>query len=263
MSLGLAAILGLVEGLTEFIPVSSTGHLILAGHLLNFTGEKASVFEVFIQLGAILSVIAAYPQRFAGFLNFNANEGFTGRRGLALLAVTTLPALFFGFLFHKIIKHYLFNPASVAFALIAGGIAIIVIERMNLQPKKSGLDSLSFKEGIGIGLFQCLAMWPGVSRSAATIFGGMALGLDRKTAAEYSFFAAVPVLCAAGLLDLIKSRDLLAASDLPFFGVGLIVSFITAWVVIKLFIGIVSRCGLTAFGIYRIFSGILVFLLIK
>ena len=262
MSLATAALLGGVEGLTEFLPVSSTGHLILAGHFLNFTGEKAATFEIFIQLGAILSVLVAYPQRFLGLLDFKESYGFRGIRGIGRLMLTTLPALVLGFLFHKKIKEFLFNPLSVAAALILGGIWILIIENRKENSKVQDVDSMTWTQCLGIGFFQCLAMWPGMSRSASTILGGMMLGLDRKTAVEYSFFAAVPVLCAATLLDLVKSLPVLNTADLPFFGVGLIISFITALIVIKIFIGFVSRFKLTGFGWYRIAAGLAVFLLL-
>ncbi len=252
INLSLAFILGWVEGVTEFLPVSSTGHLILAGHLLHFTGPKASVFEVFIQIGAIFAVIAAYPQRFLGFFDFKGRQGFSGMNAFILLGCTTLPALAVGFLVHDFVKERLFNPWTVAAALIAGGIWIIVMENRSPAVKKESLDELNWKDALVIGLFQCLAIWPGMSRSAATILGALMIGIGRRAAAEYSFFAAVPVLCAAALLDLVKSLHSLAPADFPFFGLGLAVSFITAWIVIKLFIGMVSRFKMTAFGWYRI-----------
>ena len=252
MNLGLAFILGLVEGVTEFLPISSTGHLILAGHLLHFTGPKASVFEVFIQIGAIFAVVAAYPQRFLGFFDFKSRQGFSGVNAFLLLACTTLPALGVGFLVHDFVKERFFNPWTVATALIVGGIWIIAMESRALTVKKDSLDELGWKDAWVIGLFQCLAIWPGMSRSAATILGAMTIGIGRRAAAEYSFFAAVPILCAAALLDLVKGLPSLVPADFPFFGTGLAVSFITAWMVIKLFIGMVSRFKMTAFGWYRI-----------
>ena len=262
MSLSLAFILGWVEGVTEFLPVSSTGHLILAGHWLHFTGPKASVFEVFIQIGAIFAVVAAYPQRFLGFFDFKG-KGFSGVNALFLLTCTTLPALGVGFLVHDFVKERLFNPWTVAAALIAGGLWIIVLESRSPAVKKESLDELNWKDAVTIGLFQCLAIWPGMSRSAATILGAMMIGVGRRTAAEYSFFAAVPVLCAAALLDLAKSLPSLAPADFPFFGAGLVVSFLTAWVVIKLFIGMVSRFKMTAFGWYRIVLAAAIFLWLR
>lgn len=248
----LAAILGFVEGLTEFIPVSSTGHLILAGHWLGFHGEKAATFEIFIQLGAILAVVCLYRQSFCDLLNPHKKEGFAGVRGSSLLITTTLPALGIGFLVHSAIKEYLFNPVSVAIGLALGGVWLIVTEKRLVKPKKTGLNSLNLKDALLIGFFQCLALWPGISRSAATILGAMTIGYDRKTATEYSFFAAVPVLFAATVLDLIKSRDLLTVSDLPFFMAGFFVSFVTAFLAVKYFIRFVSKHSLQGFGWYRL-----------
>ena len=249
-----AVILGIIEGLTEFLPVSSTGHLILAGHFLNFTGEAASTFEIFIQLGAILAVVLLYYQRFAGLIIPDRQKpmGFSGVRGLGLLLMTTLPALILGALFHHSIKAYLFNPKSVAIGLAAGSVWILLTERFCKKFRKSGVDSLNFKEALIIGFFQCLAMWPGVSRAGATILGAMMIGIDRKTATEYSFFAAAPVIFAASLLDLVKSLHVLHASDIPFFAVGFIVSFVSALVIVKFFIRYVSKHTLNAFAWYRL-----------
>jgi undecaprenyl-diphosphatase len=253
--------LGLVEGLTEFIPVSSTGHLIIAGHFLNFEGDLASTFEIFIQLGAILAVVAVYWKRFAGFLNFNSTAGFGGLNGIKLLFLTTLPALILGALLHGFIKLHLFNIFTVAIGLGVGGVVIILAEKFLSPQKKSGLDSLTARDALLIGLFQCLALWPGVSRSAATILGAMAISVERKTAAEYSFFAAVPVLCAAAVLDLAKSYRHLNASDFPFFALGFFAAFVSALFSIRWFIGLVSRKNLSPFGWYRIAAALtLVFL---
>ena len=250
----IAAILGIIEGLTEFLPVSSTGHLILAGHLFHFTGEVASTFEIFIQLGAILAVVLLYFPRFAGLVIPNKEKpmGFSGVRGLMLLFLTTLPALVFGALFHHRIKEYLFNPLSVAVGLTAGSLWILLTEKYCKSPRKNSVDSLTFKEALLIGLFQCLAMWPGVSRAGATILGAMMLGIDRKTATEYSFFAAAPVIFAASALDLVKSLHVLHAAQIPLFAVGFVVSFISALGIVRFFIRYVSKHSLTAFAWYRL-----------
>lgn len=258
-----AFILGLVEGLTEFLPVSSTGHLILAGHWLGFSGSKASTFEIFIQMGAILAVVCSYFPRFISFLDLSKNEGFAGRRGIFLLIVCTLPALVLGFLLHSFIKEHLFSPQTVAVGFIAGAVWILIAEKFYKTPSKVSLDVVSALEAFKIGCFQCLAMWPGFSRSGATILGGMTLGLDRKTAAEFSFFAAVPLLSAAAILDLVKSIKYLSVSDLPFFGAGFLVSFITAWLVIKIFVGFVSRHSLSIFAWYRFAVGIAILFILK
>lgn len=244
--------LGIVEGLTEFIPVSSTGHLIIVGHLLGFEGEKAATFDVFIQLGAILSVLFLYREKFLSILTFKRSEGFGGLNGLMLLSLTTIPALIIGALAHGFIKRYLFGAATVAIGLGIGGIAILFTELLLPKEKKSGLDSLNWRDAIVIGLFQCLAMWPGISRSAATILGAMYIGINRRTAAEYSFLAAVPVMFAATTYDLYKSLPFLHASDISLFAVGFIVSFISALIAVKSFIRLVGNHTLISFGWYRI-----------
>ncbi len=261
MTLAHAVLLGIIEGITEFIPVSSTGHLILASHFLGDTGDTAKVFEIFIQLGAILAVIAAYPARFTGFLHFKKDSGFSGIRALTLLLMTTLPALVLGLLAHDFIKKYLFNPQTVALALALGGVWILLVEKKRFTPKQTSLDDMTWKEALLIGFYQCLALWPGMSRSASTILGGMMSGIDRKTATEYSFFAAVPVMFAATLFDLFKSRHLLNFSDFYFFAAGFIVSFLTAWIVIRAFMGFLSKHTLAGFGWYRILLALAVLFL--
>ncbi len=253
-----AILLGLVEGLTEFIPVSSTGHLIITGDLLQFKGDVASTFEVFIQLGAILAVVFIYKERFIGLLDFEKKTGLSGVNGLKLLAITTAPALVFGFLVHGYIKTHLFNPFTVALGLGIGGVIMIVAEHRLPVPKINKVDELKPRDALLVGLFQCLAMWPGVSRSGSTIVGGMLVGIERKTAAEYSFLAAVPVMCAATIYDLYKSRAFLSASDIPVFMTGFVVSFISAWFAIKFFIRLLGKCTLKPFGWYRIAIAILI-----
>jgi undecaprenyl-diphosphatase len=247
-----AAILGIVEGLTEFIPVSSTGHLIVAGHLLGFEGPKAATFEVFIQLGAILAVVFLFKSQFLRLCMFRASGGFAGYRGIILLGLTTIPALLLGAAAHRLIKTYLFTPASVALGLGIGGVGILVIERWLPRVKKSGLDGLNYKDAAVVGFSQCLALWPGMSRSACTIVGGMAVGIERETAAQYSFLAAVPIMCAATVFDLYKSLPILQGSDLPTFGIGFVVSFMAAWLAIKFFLRYLGSHTLKPFGWYRI-----------
>jgi undecaprenyl-diphosphatase len=253
----IAVILGIVEGLTEFLPVSSTGHLIIAGDLLNFTGEKAASFEVFIQLGAILAVVVLYWQRFVGLIpkngfNLNGSDGFNGYQGLLLLALTTFPALLAGYLTRHAIRAYLFSPMTVALALGVGGIAILLAEKYKPQTQTSNLDQLGYSQALLIGCFQCFALWPGMSRSASTIVGGLFAGLDRKSATEYSFLAAVPVMIAATSYDLLKSWKILAVSDIPVFAIGFVVSFIVAAIAIKSFIALVQRWSLAPYAYYRI-----------
>lgn len=264
--LQIAAIMGLVEGLTEFLPVSSTGHLIVAGNLLGFSGDKASCFSVFIQLGAILAVVMLYWRRFIALIPLKTaaagqGDAFAGRRGLALLAVTTLPALVAGFFAHRAIKTYLFGPATVAWALGVGGSAIILAERFKPESRISSVGDMGFREALVVGLFQCLSLWPGVSRSAATIVGGLLSGLDRRTAAEYSFLAAVPVMIAATTYDLYKSLPFLQGSDFALFSVGFVVSFASAAAAIKMFISLVQRWSLTPYACYRIAIAPLIYFL--
>jgi undecaprenyl-diphosphatase len=247
-----AIILGIIEGLTEFIPVSSTGHLIVVGHLLGFEGPKAATFEIFIQLGAILAVVFLYKERFFRLCTFQMSAGLAGRRGLILLGLTTLPALVFGAATHRFIKGYLFTPATVALGLGAGGVGILLMERFLPRVKKSGLDAMNYRDAIAVGFFQCLALWPGMSRSACTIVGGMAMGIERETAAQYSFLAAVPVMFAATVLDLYKSLPILQRSDVPMFAIGFVVSFIAAWLAIKFFLRFLASHTLNPFGWYRI-----------
>ncbi|MBT8762343.1 undecaprenyl-diphosphate phosphatase [Desulfohalobiaceae bacterium Ax17] len=247
-----AIILGVVEGLTEFLPVSSTGHLIITGHLLSFTGEKAETFEVVIQLGAILAVVVLYWPIFWGLVKPDKQKKFTGIYGLWLLFLTSLPASILGLLVHKQIKTYLFNPITVAWALGIGAVAIILVEKFNRRKKYFHLDELTPMTALGIGLFQCLALWPGFSRSASTIMGGMILGAKRKLAAEYSFIAAVPIMFAATGFDLLKSWDNLNSSDIQILAVGFVVSFLSAWAAVKFFIHLLGKVTLKPFAYYRL-----------
>lgn len=247
-----ALILSIVEGLTEFLPVSSSGHLILAGDLLHFTGPKAATFEVVIQLGAIMAVVVLYRKRFLGLLQPAAEKGFSGMRGIFLLALTTIPACVFGLLLHSIIKKYLFGSATVLYALIVGAICMLLVERWRPQPHVANLDEITPKIALGIGFFQCLALWPGFSRSAATIMGGMLLGAKRSLAAEYSFIAAVPIMLAATGYDLLKNWSIFSMADLPFFAVGMVGAFVSALLAIKFFVGLLGKTTLAPFAIYRL-----------
>lgn len=263
-----AAILGVVEGLTEFLPVSSTGHLIVAGNLLNFTGEKAASFEVFIQLGAILAVVALFWRRFIGLIPWagterNNDTGFQGMRGLALLALTTLPGLVAGFLGHRMIKEYLFSPMTVAWALAIGAVGILLAERLKPPSLVKEIDALTYRQALAVGCFQCLALWPGMSRAAATIIGGMFSGLDRRSAAEYSFLAAVPIMVAATSYDLYKEWNFLQLSDFTFFAVGFVISFLAALAAVKTFISLVQTWSLAPFAWYRIAIAPIIFLIMK
>lgn len=247
-----AVILSIVEGLTEFLPVSSSGHLILVGDLLNFMGEKAATFEVVIQLGAIMAVVVLYWKRFWGLVQPQPYVRFAGMRGIMLLILTSLPASVLGLLLHSTIKTYLFRPETVLIALVVGAVMMIVVERRKFKPKYITLDDMTPKLALGIGCFQCLALWPGFSRSAATIMGGMLLGGKRSLAAEYSFIAAVPIMVAATGYDMLKSWHLFSAADIPFFAIGMIGSFFSALLAVKVFIALMGRVTLVPFAIYRL-----------
>lgn len=259
-----AMLLGLVEGITEFIPVSSTGHLILAGNLMGWTDEKAKTFEIFIQLGAILAIVWLYWHRFTGLLQLRKHEGLQGRRGLMLLGLTTLPAVIAGLLVHDYIRHNLFQPLTVAISLFVGGIIIIVFESFKHTPRTLNLDDISPKQALGIGCAQMVAMWPGVSRSGATVIGGVIGGLDRKTAVEYSFLAAVPVMIAATGYDMLKSisQGTVQASDIPLFATGFVTAFISAAIAAKFFVKFVQKYDFKPFGYYRIVLAIVVLLVL-
>ena len=247
-----AVIMGIVEGLTEFLPVSSTGHLIVAGHLLDFTGPKAETFEIVIQLGAILAVVVLYWERFIGLLIPDKTRRFTGIYGLWLLFLTSLPASVLGLLAHGYIKEYLFSPMTVAVALAVGAVMIFVVEARDKREEVASLDELTPGLALGIGCFQCLALWPGFSRSASTIMGGMLLGAKRTVAAEYSFIAAVPIMCAATGYDFLKNYQLFEQDDLVFLLIGFVVSFVAAWLAVKGFIYLLGRLTLRPFAVYRL-----------
>jgi len=243
-----ALILGVVEGLTEFLPISSTGHLVLAGALLGATGERWDVFKIVIQTGAMLAVVWEYRARF-----FRVN--------LALyrnLVIAFIPAAVIGLLFAKLIKQYLFHAVPVALAFIVGGVIILLVERRSLQPRVESARAMTWQDALKVGIAQCFALIPGTSRSGATIIGGMLFGLSRKAATEFSFFLAVPTLVAAGLYDLWKHRELLSAADVPVFGVGSIVSFVFAFVVIRWLIRYVATHDFKPFAWYRIAFGALI-----
>ncbi len=254
-----AVILSIVEGLTEFLPVSSTGHLILVGDLLGYVGEKAATFEVVIQLGAILAVVVLYWGRFWGLLRPQPYVRFSGLRGILLLLLTSLPACVLGLIAHPWIKQYLFTPATVAAALAVGALCMIVVERRKFRPTSITLDDLTPKMALGIGCFQCLALWPGFSRSASTIMGGMLLGARRGMAAEYSFIAAVPIMVAATGYDLLKSWHLFSMADLPFFAIGMLGSFLAALAAVKIFVALLGRITLVPFAVYRLLLAPLVY----
>lgn len=261
-SLTAAAVLGLVEGLTEFLPVSSSGHLVIASDLLGFSGPKAATFGVVIQVGAILAVITLYWKRFYALLRPSPHSAFSGPRGMVLLLLTTLPGALLGLSLHAFIKS-LFTPESVAAALVCGAALMLLTERVMAGKQDSlptgNLDQLTMKQAFGIGCFQCLALWPGFSRSASTIMGGMLLGVRRETAAEYSFVAAVPIISGAAGYDLIKSLSLFSAADIPFFLTGSTVAFLSAIVAMRTFIALLKRNTLKPFAFYRLFLAVPVY----
>lgn len=247
-----AVILGLVQGLTEFLPVSSTGHLIISSALLGLEGARVKTFEVVIQLGSILAVVILYWPRFWGLLFPKTGQRFSGPRGLFLLFLTCLPASVLGLVAHSFIKAHLFTPVSVALALAVGACVMLLVESRTLRIRYTSLDEMTPAVALGVGFFQCLSLWPGFSRSASTIMGGMLLGAQRGLAAEYSFIAAVPIMFAATSYDLYKSASLLSSADIPFFAVGSIVSFFAALAAIKVFVGLVRRITLKPFAWYRL-----------
>ena len=243
-----ALILGLVEGITEFLPISSTGHLILAGALLDFSDERAGVFFVAIQTGAMLAVVWEYRARL-----FTVDTALWKN-----LAVAFVPAAVLGLLFGSMIKQVLFKPVPVALAFIVGGVVILFVERRSFKPRIEDTRTMSWLDALKVGFAQCFALIPGTSRSGATIIGGMLFGLSRPAATEFSFFLAVPTLCAAGAYDLWKNRALFSADDLGMFAVGLAASFASAFVVIRWLIRYVATHDFRPFAWYRIAFGIFV-----
>ena len=254
-----ALILGVLEGMTEFLPVSSTGHLILAGQLLGFNNDKAKVFMIAIQLAAILAVVWEYRARL-GHVAVTLHTEATSRRLAINLMAGFLPAAILGFLFYKQIKTYLFNPIVVASALVIGGILILWAERRRHVVSTQTLDDIHWQRALAIGFAQALAMIPGTSRSGATIIGGLFLGLSRKAAAEFSFFLAIPTMLAATAYDFLKNWRLFDASDLPLFLVGGMAAFVSALIAVRTLIKFVSKHDYTVFAWYRIVFGGIVLL---
>lgn len=264
-SLLVAAILGVVEGLTEFLPVSSTGHLIIVGNLLGFTGDTSKSFEVVIQLGSILAVVVMFWRRLFGMIGLHfgkppAHEG-TGTRRLNLghIILGMIPATILGLLLHSKIKS-LFEPKYVMYSLVVGGVLLIAAELLKpKKPRAEGLDDITYVQAFMIGVFQCLALWPGFSRSGATISGGMLMGISRFAASEFSFLLAVPMMMGATVLDLYKSYSFLTLADLPMFATGFITAFIVALIAIKTFLAVIKRISFIPFAIYRFFVALAVY----
>jgi undecaprenyl-diphosphatase len=256
-----ALILGIVEGLTEFLPVSSTGHLILAGSLLGYTGERAKVFEIVIQAGAILAVCWEYRARLVGAVAGLRSDP-VAQRFVVNLAVAFLPAAILGLLFAKAIKRYLFAPVPVALAFIIGALVILWVERRQRASPATvridNVDAMRWPDALKIGFAQAFALIPGTSRSGATIIGGMLFGLSRPAATEFSFFLAIPTLFAACIYDFLKNRALLSAGDLQAFALGFVAAFVSAFLCVRWLIRYVSRHDFVPFAWYRIAFGLLV-----
>ncbi|MES2990488.1 MAG: undecaprenyl-diphosphate phosphatase [Pseudomonadota bacterium] len=253
-----AAIMGVVEGLTEFLPVSSTGHLILAGSLLGFHDDKMKVFDIAIQTGAIVAVIIVYWQRLRETMAGLGND-VKAQRFAVNVAIGFLPAVLLGLLFGAAIKAHLFTPIVVASTFIVGGFIILWAERRAaVATRVETVDDMTRLDALKVGLVQCLAMIPGTSRSGATIIGGMLLGLSRKCATDFSFFLAIPTLVGAGLYSLYKERALLSVADIPLFGVGLLFSFLSAWVCVRWLLRYISTHTFVVFAWYRIAFGLVV-----
>lgn len=260
MSLLQALWLGLVEGFTEFLPISSTGHLILASRALGLTGAFSDAFDVAIQSGAILAVLILRRERFARLRPGAQGGGLDGKRGLYHLALISFPALALGFLFRKAIKAQLFAPGPVALAMLVGGVAILLLDKD--REDGLGMDALNAKHALIIGLVQALALWPGMSRSACTILGALYLGYSRRAAIEISFLAAVPVLLAATGYEALKNRAEFAAQA-PVLAVGLLAAFVSALLAIRGFLALLNRGGLKPFGWYRVAASPLFWLWFK
>ena len=260
-----AAVMGVVEGLTEFLPISSTGHLILAGSLLGFDDDKAKVFDIAIQTGAIFAVILVYWQKIKSTVLALPTQRSARLFALNVL-VGFLPAVVLGLLFGKFIKAHLFTPVVVASTFILGGLIILWVEAWGRggtsnaaqKPQVQSAEDMTVLDALKVGVVQCLAMIPGTSRSGATIIGGMLLGLSRKAATDFSFYLAIPTLIGAGAYSLYKERALLSMDDLPLFGVGLVVSFISAWLCVRWLLRYIASHSFVVFAWYRIAFGLLV-----
>lgn len=262
--------IALIEGLTEFIPVSSTGHMILLGNYIQFTGEKAATFEIFIQAGAILAALVIYRDRFAPFLPRRLKErswipdalwGHHSPNGIQII-LAILPMVLVGAFAYETIKGVLFSPLTVAIGLIVGGVLMIIVELIPQTRNIQEIQDIGYKKAFLIGLGQCLSTWPGMSRSGSTMITGLLLGIRHKTIADFSFIIAVPLMIAAVGYDLLKTWDVLSIEDIPQFSIGFIVAFVVAWLSIRWFLSILSKIKLIPFGIYRIIIGIITLMLI-
>ena len=250
----IAVIVGIVEGLTEFLPVSSTGHMIIVGHLLGFDERVAHVFDVFVQLGAILSVIFIYKER---FYRFFTKEGWQVDKGLSVwhVAAGIVPVMLVAYFLYAYIKEYLFSPLTVAYALVAGGLLLIYAEYRTKDKQDqlvTDVDKITLKQAMWVGIYQFLSLWPGFSRSGSTIAGGLLVGLSREVAAHYTFLIAVPLMFVACIYDLLKNLHLLTMGDLQILAIGFVTSFIVAYWSVLWFLKFLHKYSLTSFAYYRI-----------
>ena len=252
-----ALVLGIVEGLTEFLPISSTGHLILAGDLLGFNDEKAKVFEIVIQTGAMLAVVWEYRERFWRVLAGLAHDRAAQRFALNLV-VAFIPAAALGLAFNKLIKAYLFHAVPVALAFVIGGLVILWVEKRQRRATVENVDDMTWRDALKVGIAQAFALIPGTSRSGATIIGGMLFGLSRRAATEFSFFLAVPTLIAAGAYDFWKNRTLFNSGDLGIFAVGSVAAFASAFLCVRWLLRYIASHDFTPFAWYRIVFGAVV-----
>lgn len=250
----IAVIIGIIEGLTEFLPVSSTGHMILTGHMIGFHGEKADTFEIVIQLGAVLAVVVLYWNRILRLFGLQPKQQDRGtgkRMNLLHILIAITPALLIGFMLRHFIKEVLFSPQTVLIGLVLGGIFMIIAEKKHPEIMADDMDQLTYKQALFIGISQILSLWPGFSRSGATIAGGMLAGASRAASADFTFLIAIPVMCAATGYEMLKSFHSLTSGDLVFFAVGFVVSFIVALLAVMSFIKLVQKLSLTYFSYYR------------
>ena len=250
----IAVVVGIVEGLTEFLPVSSTGHMIIVGHLLGFDGNVADVFDVFVQLGAILSVIFIYKERFTRFFT---KDGWDPKKGLSVwhIAAGIVPVMLAGYFFYSYIKHYLFSPFTVAIGLALGGLLLMFAEYKTKGHEAElvdDVDKISIKQAMWVGIYQFLSLWPGFSRSGSTIAGGLLVGLTRSASAYYTFLIAVPLMFVACIYDLLKNIHALSMDDLTILAIGFVVSFVVAYWSVLWFLKFLHKYDLTSFAIYRI-----------
>jgi len=255
-------IMGIVEGITEFLPISSTGHMIIVGHFINFTGDFATLFEIVIQLGAILAIIVLYRKKLWDSLK-NLTPGNSGFKLWSNIIVAFLPSAILGFALHKKIEATLFGPVPVLAALIVGGILMILVENKFRKKDVIGsVDSIILPQALLIGCFQCLALWPGMSRSASTIMGAWIVGLNSVAAAEFSFFLAIPTMIGATALTLFKAKMALTAIEVLSLIIGFVVSFIVAIIVVDKFINFLKKKRMKVFAVYRIGVGVLLLVLV-